>query len=716
MNLKTELNSGQLEAVTITEGPVAVFACAGSGKTRVITYRIAHLIADLGIQPSSILACTFTNKAAGEMKERVGKLIGSGVKGLWIGTFHSVCLRILRIDASLLGYTRQFTVLDEEDSLDIVKIIMRDLHIATKDLNPTAVRSAISGAKNMLVAPEEYAKKAMIPKIRTIAQIYKFYQERLMEMNAMDYDDLIGNVVSMLETHENIAEKYSNQFQYILVDEYQDINVSQHRLIKLLAKQQNIMVVGDDDQSIYAFRGATPYIMLQFDKDFPGAKIIKLEQNYRSTPQILDVASKLVEKNVQRQPKRLISTLKGIDTPRVYVGLEPSDEASYVVSRIKELTKDGRSYKDYAVLYRTNAQSRPFEDSFMAAGIPYMLIGGIRFYQRKEIKDLLSYLKTAQNPKDGQSFRRAIVFPRRGIGPMLLAKLEAHATTKKATLEASLREMVENGEFSDVASNGARNFLEILNGIREKANTSPAQEVVMFLIQETRIIQALRDDGSEDGETRAQNVEEFLNLATEFAKSSDDQSLDAFLATVALLTEQDTVKDDEPKVLMTTVHQAKGLEFPVVFLCGLEEGTFPHFRSIESEGDVEEERRLAYVGITRAKEILHLSRVINRQIWGLVKKCDPSRFFHDIKDAKLQIESKSTHVEGSTFTKRYNLEPKLPKKEPVAVNVGDVVEHQAWGEGTVVIVDGQNAEVDFKTVGIKLLNMRYAPIKRKEVS
>jgi DNA helicase-2/ATP-dependent DNA helicase PcrA len=707
MDLSKQLNPAQLEAVMTTEGPIAVFACAGSGKTRVITYRIAHLIADCNVHPSEIVACTFTNKAAGEMKERVAKLIGSEVKGLWIGTFHSLCLRILRADGKYIGFDSRFSIFDDEDSTDLVKRCMIDLHIDPKVVNYRNVSQAISKAKYNLLTPELYSGKAINPTQKQISAVYNLYQQTLEQMNAMDFDDLINNTIKLLSI-ESVGDKYAKKFRYVLVDEHQDINPAQDVLIKLFAKSGNIMIVGDDDQSIYRFRGATPSIMLDFRNQYPDAKIIKLETNYRSTKDIIDTAHQLVKNNKYREPKELVASLPGKEPVKLYTGLEPSDEASFVAQRIRTMVKDGRKYNDICILYRTNAQSRPFEDAFIAAGIPYRIVGGLRFYERKEIKDLLAYLKCALNPKDSNAFKRALGVPKRGFGPAFLVSLELAAKSGKCTLEEAMTNLLNSKQLKGTSANHAEDFLVVLDGIRDKANNVPASQVVAHIINEIGMIAYLKD-GSEEGQSRAENVEEFLNLATEFEKVSDDQSVDAFLSTVQLLTDMDSVDQGTDRVICTTVHQAKGLEFPVVFLTGLEEGTFPHMRSMEAAEDIEEERRLAYVAITRAKEILMLTNVVNRQLWGSTRKCEPSRFLKEMNQAKIEkdIASKVTMKVSSAPPKI------LPKREPIVVVIGQTVDHSAWGEGKVVSVSGDNAEIEFLSVGKKLLNMKYAPVRIK---
>lgn len=707
MDLKKDLNPAQLEAVMTTDGPVAVFACAGSGKTRVITYRIAHLIADLGVHPSEIVACTFTNKAAGEMKGRVSKLIGSDVKGLWIGTFHSICLRILKADGKNIGYDNKFSIFDDEDSNDLVKRCMQDLHIDPKIVNYRNVSQSISKAKYNLLTPEVYAGKVYSPTQKQIAAVYALYQQNLEQMNAMDFDDLINNTIKLLSI-ESVGEKYAKQFRYVLVDEHQDINPAQDVLIKMFAKSENIMIVGDDDQSIYRFRGATPTIMLDFKNSYPSAKIIKLEINYRSTKDIIDTAHQLVKNNRNREPKDLVAFLPGKHPVKLYTGLEPSDEASFVAQKIKTLMQEGRNYSDFCILYRTNAQSRPFEDAFIASGIPYRIVGGLRFYERKEIKDLLAYLKTSLNPKDSNAFKRALSAPKRGFGPAFLISLEIGARNNNLTLEGSMKKLIEQGQIKGTSMSQAKDFLSVIDGIRDKANNAPASQVVSYIINEIGLIAYLKD-GTEEGQNRAENVEEFLNLTTEFEKISEDQSVDAFLSTVQLLTDMDGVDQGVDRVICTTVHQAKGLEFKVVFLTGLEEGTFPHMRSMEAAEDIEEERRLAYVAITRAREVLFLSNVVNRHLWGSTRKSEPSRFLKEINQNVIEKDTAS-----KVIPKLNSTPPKiLPKRDPVAVEIGQTVNHSAWGEGTVVLVSGDNAEIDFKSVGKKLLNMKYAPVRVK---
>jgi len=719
MNFANELNTKQLEAVTHSGSPIAVFACAGSGKTRVITYRIAYLIDEFGLKPSEILACTFTNKAAGEMKERVNSLVGESVRGLWIGTFHSICLRILRVEGGHLGYTSGLTVMDEEDSLDLVKSIMREMSINPKQSNPRSVRSAISGAKNNLVSVDEYASIARTPKSLMVASVYDKYQSRLEELNSMDFDDLIGKTIKLFEDYPQILDKYRERFKHILVDEYQDINPAQHRLITLLAQDDNLTIVGDDDQSIYAFRGATPGIMLQFKSDFPGAKILTLDVNYRSTQSVISIADQLVKRNKKRMDKNLVANAGVGDKVCLYRGTEPSNEAYYVAKEIQNSNSSGRQYIDHAILYRTNAQSRSFEEALMARGIPYKLIGGIRFYQRKEIKDLIAYLRAIINPSDSISFRRALLNPRRGVGPSVISRLELISKEFTLTYEDSLRQMLENDQISSAARPSVSSFLNLLSELRDIANNEPAQNVVMVLVSKLGIAEKLRADGTEEGEARAANVEEFLNLSAEFSKISEgDDSLDAFLGSVALLSDMDQADDTKDRVLMTTIHQAKGLEFPVVFLCGLEEGTLPHARSLESEDDIEEERRLAYVGMTRAKERLHLTYVVNRTLYGTPKLMSPSRFIQEVESNSC-IETKgllgSIKVNDTKGFSRQSRASAIPqKKEPISTNAGDIIIHRAWGEGVVLSVDGERAVVEFSTVGTKLLNLRYAPVELKK--
>ncbi len=713
MNYDGILNDRQKSAVTHDKGPIAVFACAGSGKTRVVTYRISRLISELGVSPSAILACTFTNKAAGEMKERVTELIGEKAKGLWIGTFHSICYRILRRDARHLGYSPGFTVLDTEDTLDIVKNIMKDMSINPKQLNPRLVRNAISSAKNSLVGVDEYAQMAKTQRAQSISSVYRRYQSTIEEMNSMDFDDLIGKTIRLLSMYTDIADKYKNQFEYFLVDEYQDINPSQHMLIKILADSGNIMIVGDDDQSIYAFRGATPGIMLDFESDFPGLEKIMLDINYRSTGSVISVADQLVRRNKKRVEKKLVAHAGEGEKVYLYRGVEPSDEAYYVAREIQKGFETGRKYSDFAIIYRTNAQSRSFEEALISRGIPYQLIGGIRFYGRKEIKDLLAYLRIIVNPADKVSFRRALMNPKRSIGYSTLARMELIATEFKVTLEESLSRLLEEGQLNKTATINAEKFLELIAELRSISDNESASKVVESLVDRLEIIDRLRSDGTEEGEARAANIEEFLNLSAEFENFSDERGLEAFLASVSLIADIDQSDSEADKVLMTTIHQVKGLEFPVVFLCGLEEGTLPHQRSLESEEDIEEERRLAYVGITRAKEVLHISYVTNRHIHGVPKVCTPSRFIKEIQsNSNIETRGLAGSIKTSGTISAFETLHKKKKKEIIKVEEGDCVSHKAWGKGIVVSVDGDRAEIAFGSVGIKLLNLRYAPIEK----
>ncbi len=659
------------------------------------------------------MACTFTNKAAKEMKERVSKLIGKKAGGLWIGTFHSICFRILRRDSHHLGYTPGFTVMDAEDSLDIVKLIMREMQINPKMLNPRLVKNSISSAKNALVGVDEYAQMARTQRSVTISTVYRKYQARIEEMNSMDFDDLIGKTIRLLSIYTEIAKKYQEQFEYLLVDEYQDINPSQHRLIQLLAKSGNIMIVGDDDQSIYAFRGATPGIMLDFDSDFPGVETIMLDVNYRSTGSVISVADQLVKRNRKRVSKELIANAGEGEKVYLHRGIEPSDEAYYVAKEIQKEHDDGRDYSDFAIIYRTNVQSRSFEDALISRGIPYQLIGGTRFYQRKEIKDVLAYLRLVVNPADSQSFKRALTYPSKGIGVTTLARMELMTAEFKITFEESLARLIKEGKLNKVAKGNAGKFLELINELRTSADTESAPKVVEMLIKKLGIIENLRSDGTDDNEARATNIEEFLNLSTEFINFSEEQGLEAFLASVSLIADIDQSDPDADKVLMTTIHQVKGLEFPVVFLCGLEEGTLPHSRSLDSEEDIEEERRLAYVGITRAKEVLHLSYVTNRHIHGVPKVCTPSRFIKEIQDnSRIETRGLVGGIKTNGIISPVGGYVKKKSREIVKVSPGDEIIHKAWGKGKIVSVDGEQAQVEFGSVGAKLLNLRYAPIEK----
>src|SRR4051794_12453122 len=610
----TGLNPQQREAVTHGEGPLLVLAGAGSGKTRVITYRIAWLIGELGVNPTNILAVTFTNKAANEMVSRVGHLVpGSGARAhgnLWIGTFHSTSLRMLRRYADRLGYTKSFAVYDTSDQLTLVRRCMRELQMNDEAFPPRSILNRISASKNELIGPAEYEKENLDFFGSRVAEVYRMYQRRLKEYDAMDFDDLIGNYVALIEKNEDIADEIHNRFQHLLIDEYQDTNRAQYMLIKALAgKGQNIVAVGDEDQSIYRFRGADINNILNFERDFPGARIIKLEQNYRSTGNILDAATGVVSNNVARKGKRLFTDSGSGDPVRVVTAGTDREEATFVIDKITSMRG---TYKltDFAVLFRTNAQSRPFEEELLRANMPYSVVGGVKFYERAEIKDILAFLRLAIRPHDTPSIERVINVPSRGIGDTTVAALDAEANTRGISLWAVIED--DLGFLPSRAAKAVREFREIIHDL-QRAAANPPPEFLDYVLLRTGYRRMLQESRDVQDESRLQNLDELLNSAREFTEANSGATLADYLDSLTLISDLDRYESQKGVTLMT-LHAAKGLEFKVVFLAGMEEGILPHSQSLEQSDDLEEERRLCYVGMTRAREQLYCLHAQQRYI------------------------------------------------------------------------------------------------------
>ena len=626
-----QLNDKQYEAVVNTEGPCLVIAGAGSGKTKVLTHKIAYLIDEKGVLPWNILAITFTNKAANEMKERIEGLVGDVAKDIWMGTFHSVCVRILRRFIDRIGFDSSFIIFDTSDQRTLIKACIKNIGLDDKMFTDRSVQSEISNAKNEMLEPDTYVAKVRGDFRREkIAEVYERYQKRLKENNAIDFDDIINYTIKILMENPDVLEYYSNKFQYVLVDEYQDTNKSQFTLVTMLAsKHGNITAVGDNDQGIYSFRGADISNILNFEKDFPGTKIIKLEQNYRCTGNILKAANAIIKNNETKYEKKLWTQNGEGSLPRVYSADNEYDEASFIVEQISRLKREENyKYSDFAVLYRMNTQSRAIEDILRREAIPYKMVGGLKFYERKEIKDIISYLRLAQNPSDNLSLTRVINEPKRGIGKTSLDQVEQMANLH----ETSMYEIIKNA--NEYGLNRvylkSREFVDLIEDAKTKKDTMSVSEFIQYMLKKSGYIKALEDEKTIEAENRLENLEEFLTVAMEFEKEEAENTLQDFLEGMTLSSDIDNVEEAEDSVTLMTLHSAKGLEFPVVFLVGMEEGIFPGFRSIGEPEAIEEERRLCYVGVTRARENLFLTCSKMRTVFGSTSCNAPSRFLEEI--------------------------------------------------------------------------------------
>lgn len=697
-----KLNPVQCEAVTHGEGPLLVLAGAGSGKTRILTHKIAYLIKEQGISPFEILAITFTNKAAKEMKERVANLVGSVSRAMWVSTFHSTCVRILRQEAERLGYNRNFVIYDAADSLRLVTYCMRDLNIDTKRYPAKKVAGAISNVKNEMMDAEAFAMRATTYAETVIADVYKLYQERIYKSNAFDFDDLIMVTVNLFELFPSVREAYQEQFKYILVDEYQDTNLAQYELVKTLArKHRNLCVVGDDDQSIYRFRGADIRNILEFERDYPDARVVKLEQNYRSTKTILSAANSVMQNNRARKPKALWTENEAGELITRYQGENEHEEATFVASEIEGLVKAGRQYKECAVFYRTNAQSRVLEEIFLRYGVPYKIVGGLKFYDRAEIKDVLAYLRVLSNPQDTVSLKRIINVPKRSIGDTSVAKIDAHALKKNIVFSEALKDVDEIGGLSAGAKKNIKKFLVLINELLALKEKETLENLVRAMLDMTGYLTAYEDEGTMEAQNRAENVKEFIGVIKEFEDTRAESSLDAFLEEVALIADIDNLDDENNAVTMMTVHNAKGLEFNVVFIVGMEDGVFPHIRSMTDTVELEEERRLFYVGITRAMHKLYLCNAWSRNLWGGLNYNSVSRFLQEIPP-----ELTDDAVKVDTQAK--------PPSQIGSFKVGDNVFHQKFGVGRVVSVKSEEQlTVFFEAEGEKTLLLSYAPLEKR---
>ena len=704
-----DLNPVQREAVEHVGGPALIVAGAGSGKTRVLTYRIAHLIQQ-GINPFSIISITFTNKAADEMKRRVVELVGDVADRMWVSTFHSACVRILRREAPRLEMRAAFSIYDASDSERLIRACMKELNIDPKRVPPRAAAATISDAKNKLMDAGLFADFATNPWERQIAEIYKEYQRRLFEQSAMDFDDLIMRVVEILDRFDDAREQYQDRFQHVLVDEFQDTNFAQARLATLLAgKWRNIFVVGDADQGIYAFRGATIKNLLDFERDWPEARVFTLEQNYRSTKNILNAANAIIENNVMRKPKSLWTESVAGDLITRYHAQNEHDEAGWVAGEIDRLVEHGYSLADVAVFYRTNAQSRVLEEIFSAEKIPYRVIGGVRFYERKEVKDLLAWLRGSVNPQDAVSIARAAQAPRRGIGDVSIAKLSRFARDEGVGLGEAFDRAEEVEGLSRRAVGGVLEAAKLFAQIRSQAESGqvPVADIVEAAWNVTGYMDELAAERTFESLSRQENLRELAGVAKEYEERATDPSLTGFLEELALITDTDTVEGDEAGVTFMTLHNAKGLEFKIVFIVGVEEGVFPHIRSLGDPDQLEEERRLCYVGVTRARERLYLLNAWSRSLWGGVNYNPPSRFLNEIPGELIAMSERKAEGRGSTKT----------SVDPSVFKVGQEVEHDRWGRGVIVEiarsgVGGLEATVHFPGAGgDKRLDLSLAPLK-----
>ncbi|MGE0068264.1 MAG: ATP-dependent helicase [Solirubrobacterales bacterium] len=719
------LNPPQREAVEHTEGALLVLAGAGSGKTRVLTHRIAYLLATGAARPGEILAITFTNKAAAEMRERVGELVGRSVRAMWVTTFHSACARMLRADAEKLGYSRSFTIYDQADSQRMLKRAMRELGVDPKRYPPRAVHSKISGAKNQLIDADMYAETAAGPFEEVVAEAFPLYEKRMLEANAMDFDDLLVRTVNALELFPEVRERWRRTFRHVLVDEYQDTNHAQYRLLQLLsAEHGNLMVVGDEDQSIYGFRHADIRNILDFEHDFPEAAVVKLEQNYRSTQTILSAANAVVERNRERRPKRLWTEVEGGEPVRLSELGDDHEEARWVAAEIERLGEEhGVARSDVAVFYRTNAMSRVLEDTLVRFELPYQVIGGTKFYDRAEVKDAVAYLNLLLNPSDQVSFGRIVNSPRRGIGDTSQGRLASYANTAGLTIWGVMERAEEVPGLSAAAIKSVGRFHETMDLLRGRVDAGqPVAEILQALLSESGYLEALEAERTVEAEGRIENLEAFSEAAAEFDRNrelegeSETPALEEFLQQISLLSDQDSIEDKQELVTLMTVHNAKGLEYDTVFVVGCEDGSFPHMRALE-EGGEEEERRLCYVAITRARQRLYMTWARERRLFGRAERNMPSRFIDE-----LPIELTERHATLASGGMTWDAPAVVPgAAQPVdpgpalAMGVGDDVVHASFGDGVVTAVEpGGVVVVRFRDDGTeRKLMADYAPIRRR---
>ncbi|PKV87382.1 DNA helicase PcrA [Streptomyces sp. TLI_146] len=751
------LNENQRAAVVHAGSPLLIVAGAGSGKTRVLTHRIAHLLATRGVHPGQILAITFTNKAAGEMKERVEQLVGPRAHAMWVMTFHSACVRILRRESKKLGFTSSFSIYDAADSKRLMALVCRDLDLDPKKFPPKSFSAKISNLKNELIDEETFAGQAVDGFEKTLAQAYAMYQARLREANALDFDDIIMTTVHLLQAFPDVAEHYRRRFRHVMVDEYQDTNHAQYTLVRELvgpAGQDEapgeLCVVGDADQSIYAFRGATIRNILQFEEDYPDATTIMLEQNYRSTQTILSAANAVIERNESRRPKNLWTDAGAGARITGYVADTEHDEAQFVADEIDRLTDAGDAKAgDVAIFYRTNAQSRVFEEIFIRVGLPYKVVGGVRFYERKEVRDVLAYLRVLANPEDAVPLRRILNVPKRGIGDRAEAMIDALSLREKITFPQALRRVDEAYGMAARSANAVKRFNQLMDDLRTIVDSGAGPAVVLeAVLEQTGYLAELQASTDPQDETRIENLQELAAVALEFeqargeaegADTAATPTLAEFLEQVALVADSDQIPDEDEEgsgvITLMTLHTAKGLEFPVVFLTGMEDGVFPHMRALGQVKELEEERRLAYVGITRARERLYLTRSSMRSAWGQPSYNPPSRFLEEIPAQHLDwkrtgpmaapagpVSGKGLGGGAGLSSSRARSGPsgfatrRTSDKPVIALTIGDRVTHDQFGLGTVVSVTGSGSDaqatIDFGDERPKKLLLRYAPVEK----
>ncbi|MCO8149129.1 DNA helicase PcrA [Bacillus subtilis] len=732
--LLSGLNPVQQEAVKTTDGPLLLMAGAGSGKTRVLTHRIAYLMAEKHVAPWNILAITFTNKAAREMKERVESILGPGADDIWISTFHSMCVRILRRDIDRIGINRNFSILDTADQLSVIKRILKERNLDPKKFDPRSILGTISSAKNELTEPEEFSKVAGGYYDQVVSDVYADYQKKLLKNQSLDFDDLIMTTIKLFDRVPEVLEFYQRKFQYIHVDEYQDTNRAQYMLVKQLAERfQNLCVVGDSDQSIYRWRGADITNILSFEKDYPNASVILLEQNYRSTKRILRAANEVIKNNSNRKPKNLwTENDEGIKIS-YYRGDNEFGEGQFVAGKIHQLHSTGkRKLSDIAILYRTNAQSRVIEETLLKAGLNYNIVGGTKFYDRKEIKDILAYLRLVSNPDDDISFTRIVNVPKRGVGATSLEKIASYAAINGLSFFQAIQQVDFIG-VSAKAANALDSFRQMIENLTNMQDYLSITELTEEILDKTEYREMLKAEKSIEAQSRLENIDEFLSVTKNFEQKSEDKTLVAFLTDLALIADIDQLDQKEEEsggkdaITLMTLHAAKGLEFPVVFLMGLEEGVFPHSRSLMEEAEMEEERRLAYVGITRAEQELYLTNAKMRTLFGRTNMNPESRFIAEIPDDLLENLNEKKETRATSARK---MQPRRgPVSRPVSYAsktggdtlnwaVGDKAGHKKWGTGTVVSVkgEGEGTELDIafpSPVGVKRLLAAFAPIEKQ---
>mgnify|MGYP000734925834 FL=1 len=735
MSIYDTLNTQQQEAVFHTEGPVLILAGAGSGKTRVLTHRIAYLIEEKGVNPWNIMAITFTNKAAGEMRERVDKIVGFGSESIWVSTFHSSCVRMLRRFIDRLGFDTNFTIYDTDDQKTLMKDICKRLDIDTKIYKERSIMAAISSAKDELIGPEEYELKVMGDfSKRKIALAYKEYQKELKKNNALDFDDLIMKTVELFQACPDVLEYFQERFKYIMVDEYQDTNTAQFKFVSLLAeKYKNLCVVGDDDQSIYKFRGANIGNILGFENVFPDAKVVRLEQNYRSTQNILNAANQVIQNNMERKRKTLWTENEEGEKLHFRQFMNAYEEAEYIVGDIsKKVREKDAQYRDIAILYRTNAQSRLFEEKFLMANIPYKLVGGVNFYARKEIKDLLAYLKTVDNARDDLAVRRIINVPKRGIGATTLTRVQDYAVSMGMSFYEALKEANAISTLGRAATK-VEPFVTFIQTLRSKAEYLSPSELLKDIIESTGYVKELEAEGTEEAEARIENIDELITKVVSYEEENEEPTLSGFLEEVALVADIDSVDGDDNQVLLMTLHSAKGLEFPFVYLAGMEDGMFPSYMTITSDDptEIEEERRLCYVGITRAMKDLTLTCAQQRMIRGETQYNKVSRFIKEIPRELVELgrefqEKKPMDIPMPTSFRQMKQAFKQPafvpkqfevkKADGLDYTVGDTVKHIKFGTGvvTAIVEGGRDYEVtvNFDKVGIKKMFASFAKLKK----